>query len=241
MYGNEPEDGAGFARFSESRYKNWYPDYLTAQGLPFGRPYALHSFLELNQPNECWDEQAVSDTVFGFDNWLVWEFDRWIDSLPATDQRTGSGKPKKSLIQLSHLSYGWHDVPPNFNLDGRLRIMIAGYPKHRGIGKWKQFVSRIDLGLAFRKLIPSKYPAHYEYFSIAYYSDYALSMLPSAKSSSARAVFNEFNAYWVAGFKAISAEMDFIAEFERELIRERQAEGIALAKARTSTRAGPRR
>ena len=42
-----------------------------------------------------WDADAASDTVFGFSNWMLREFDAWIDSLPAPQRTTSTGKNKK--------------------------------------------------------------------------------------------------------------------------------------------------
>ena len=152
VFGTDPEDGGGVYREIAKRLKNknWYPEYLAKEGVAFGQPYVLHNFKGLNQPNELLAPAAPSDTVFGFNNWLLYEFDRWIDSLPPQDRFTSTGKPKKQQIRLSLYSYNYHDVPPNFNLDPRIRVMIAGYPKHRGLGKWANFVTRLDLAQSFQ-------------------------------------------------------------------------------------------
>ncbi len=77
------------------RYKNWYPDYCKKEGIPFGKNYVLNGYNGLNQPVEIWDPSAASDTVFGFANWLLHEYDKWIDSLPPEKRITSTGKSKK--------------------------------------------------------------------------------------------------------------------------------------------------
>ena len=187
--------------------KNWYPEYLAKEGVAFGQPYVLHNFKGLNQPNELWAPAAPSDTVFGFNNWLLYEFDRWIDSLPPQDRFTSTGKPKKQQIRLSLYSYNYHDVPPNFNLDPRIRVMIAGYPKHRGLGKWASFVTRLDLAQSFQKLLPKEPSGDYWILSYSYGHDRTLEGIHAAWSASD--IINDIKANYEAGFRALGAETDF--------------------------------
>jgi hypothetical protein len=154
VFETEPEDGIIVEDVRKMRYPDWYPDQLKREGIAFGQPYALHGFKGLDQPHETWEPYGFSDTVFGFNNWLLREYDRWIDSLPAAERVTRDGTPKKRLIRATLYSYSVHDVPPNFNLDPRIRVMIAGFPKHRGWGKWKNFASHIDMARAFQVLLP---------------------------------------------------------------------------------------
>jgi hypothetical protein len=209
VFGTEPEDG-GCAAFAKLvRYKNWYPEYLAKENLPFGRPYALHGFKGLNQPNEIWDPASFSDTVFGNDNWLLHEYDKWIDSRPPSERKTSTGKSKKELIRCSHYSYNYHDVPPDFNLDPRIRVMIASYPKHRGMGKWKNFVTQQDLAKAFQIMLPREPSGDYWIISLAYYSDFGIDGLVAGRSASAESVVKSLSSEYNVGIKALSVETDF--------------------------------
>jgi hypothetical protein len=210
VFGSDPEDGAGYKDLHNTlRIKNWYPEYLVKEGVAFGQPYALHNFKGLNQPNELWDSVAPSDTVFGFNNWLLREFDKWIDSLPPQDHFTATGKPKKLQTRLSLLSYAYHDVPPNFNLDPRIRVMIASYPKHRGLGKWKNFATPLDLAQAFQKLLPKEPSGDFRSLGYSYEHDRTLEGIPARWSAAPSDIINSIKPYYEAGFKAFNAEMDF--------------------------------
>src|SRR5690606_24792680 len=92
-FNTEPEDGAPeFARIRELvKNPDWYPAYLKEQGKSFG-PYRLHGFRGINQPTERWDGNSPSDIVYAFNNWLLSEYDRYIDQLPPDQQVTASGK-----------------------------------------------------------------------------------------------------------------------------------------------------
>ena len=205
IFGLDPEDGVHPIEYTDD--KNWYPDYLKKEGVKFGAPYVLNGFKGLDQPKEIWDGMAFSDTMFGFDNWLLREYDQWIDALPTADRKTASGRDKKAILRLSHYSYGFHDVPPNFNIDPRIRVMIAGYPKHRGLGKWKNFASNDDIAQAFQVMLPREPSGDYWITSIAYYGDYTIdgiggSHLPQALAS-------QIHDKYKVGFRAINDETDF--------------------------------
>ena len=152
----EPEDGDGHSRIEKQMaYKNWYPDYLEAEGVPFGQPYVLHGFHGLDQPSEVWDPSSSSDMVFGFNNWLLREMDKWIDSLPPEQRVTATGKSKKDLLCTTLYSYVRHDVPPDFNLDARIRVQIAGFARNRGRGKWNGVVDDLKTFWYFHYLLQS--------------------------------------------------------------------------------------
>lgn len=210
VFGTDPEDGGGYQALDRLlRYPNWYPDYLAKEGLPFGRPYVLHGFLGLDQPRELWDPTMASDIVFGFDNWLLHEYDRWIAAKPATEQLTTTGKKKIDRVRLSNYSYNYHDVPPDFNLDPRIRLMIASYPKHRGAGKWKNYLSHTDLAKAFQIMLPREPSGDYLILSLSALSDLGVGGIPPAWSNSAAYLQKEYSGLYQAGMKAINAEMDF--------------------------------
>ncbi len=208
VYPTDPADGGGMAEMGQlAAFPNWYPDYLQAEGLSFGRPYKLNGFRGLKQENEIWDPNAPSDTVFGFNNWLLREFDKWIDSLPEAERATSTGKSKKELIRASLYSYNYHDVPPNFNLDPRIRLMVAGYPKHRGTGKWVGYKTNTDIASAFRILLPREPLADYQILSFSRYRDHVPSMI-AGRSTLAKAVINDYKPKYDAGFRAFSGEAD---------------------------------
>lgn len=210
IFCTEPEDGGGYAVLEKMlRYKNWYPDYLKAEGVPFGRPYVLHGYNGVNQPVEIWDPNSPSDTVFGFDNWLLREFDKWIKTLPPAQQVTSTGKRMTEQVRISGYSYNYHDVPPDFNLDQRIRLMIASYPKHRGAGKWKRFLSQQDMARAFQVMLPREPSGDYRIISLSYYLDPGVSGIPARWSASPESLVNDLHDSYKAGFKAINCEFDF--------------------------------
>ncbi len=210
IFGHEPEDGGGYSVLDRyMKYKNWYPDYCKKEGIPFGRPYVLHGYNGLNQPVEIWDPSAASDTVFGFANWILHEYDKWIDSLPQEKRITSTGKSKKELVRSSGYSYNYHDVPPNFNLDPRIRVMIASYPKNRGWGKWKNFKSQLDMAKAFQIMLSREPSGDYRIISLSYYSDPGTAGIPAAWSASPKSILDDMKTTYHAGIKALSCETDF--------------------------------
>ncbi|MCM8805592.1 MAG: hypothetical protein NC825_02525 [Candidatus Omnitrophica bacterium] len=210
IFGYEPEDGGGYAVLDKYlRYKNWYPEYCKKEGIEFGKPYVLHNYNGLNQPVEIWDPSSASDTVFGFANWLLHEYDRWIDSLPPEKRVTQTGKPKKQMVRCSGYSYNYHDVPPDFNLDPRIRVMIASYPKHRGWDKWKNFKSQIDMAKAFQIMLPGEPSGDYRIISLAYYADPGTAGIPAGWSALPKSILEDLKNTYQAGIKALSCETDF--------------------------------
>jgi len=204
LFGTDPEDGVQPHEFT--RYPNWYPEYLEKEKIPFGKPYVLNGFRGLNQPKEIWDPASFTDTTFGFNNWLLWEYDQWIDSLPEEQRKTRAGQNKKDMVRASLYSYNAHDVPPNFNLDPRIRVMIAGYPKHRGHGKWKNFASQIDMAQAFQIMLPNEPSGDYLIDSISYYRDFETRGIGG--SDLAETIQKRFRKEYDAGIRAISVETD---------------------------------
>lgn len=207
----EPEDG-GPSDEEFNRYRKnprWFPDYLEQNGLPFGRPYALHGSFGLDQPDEQWDETSRSDTMYGFALWMLHEYDRWIDQLAPAQRVTRVGVPKKSLIRASFASYNHHDVPPNFNIDDpRVRVLVAGNsPKHRGTGKWTGVRTDIDVFKALRVWLPD--PGTYRITSHANPFDWGMSGLPVAPDLSPTAISDSLSLYYDAGARAITDETDF--------------------------------
>lgn len=210
VFGTDPEDGGGYAVLeSLLKNKNWYPEYLAARGIAFGQPYILHGYKELDQPRELWDSNAPSDTVFAFNNWLLREFDQWIDSRPVDQRVTRTGRMKKDLLRCSLYSYNYHDVPPNFNLDPRIRVMIASYPKHRGRGKWKAFASQEDLARSFQVLLPREPSGDYRILSLSFFYDPGVDNIPAQWSASSRSIHRDLTRTYRAGIKALACETDF--------------------------------
>lgn len=206
----DAEDGGGYGVLDKlMKYKTWYPDYLAREGVAFGKPYVLHRHNGLNQPVEIWDPAAASDTMFGFANYLLREYDKWIDSLPADQRMTASGKSNKDIIRISFYSYNYHDVPPNFNVDPRVRVMIASYPKHRGRGKWEKFASQEDLARAFKVMLPREPSGDYRILTLAYYMDPGPANIPAAWSAAPASIVNDYRRTYEAGYRAINCETDF--------------------------------
>lgn len=175
---SESEDGGGYTKLNLAANPNWYADYRGTVGPAFSATgYRLNGFKGINQPQEFFDGTFAPDVVYAYDNWLLKEFDRYVDSLPAGNddfsanppvyrKNTSTGKDKKSLIRLTFYSYNYWDVPPNFNLDPeapasvggpRMRIHIAGYSKHRRKGKWTGLVTYTDVYDAYELAVPNQF------------------------------------------------------------------------------------
>lgn len=212
VFGTESEDGAGLAHIAEwcrPKNRNWYLDYLKAEGVAYPQKYVLHGYRGIDQPREAWDIATPGDTVFGFNNWLLREFDKWIDSLPAGERTTKNGASKKDLVRCSLYSYAFHDVPPHINLDPRIRVMIAGYPKHRGLAEWKLFAKQRDVAAAFRVMLPREPSGEYRIPSIAYYADYNLEGIPARWSAAPDRLVADLKSTFDAGIRAMTCETDF--------------------------------
>ena len=210
VFGTDPEDGGGYrvlARYMKN--PDWYPQYVSREKVPFRRPYRLHGHFGIDQPYEEWVPDLVSNHVFGFNNWLLREYDKWIDGLPEAERRTATGKSKKDWICLSLLSYNHHDVPPTFNLDPRIRVMIAGYPKNRGRGPWIQLRTQRQMAAAFKVLVPSQPSADYRIISLGDYWDQTLNGIFPRWSASPESLHRDLRSTYDAGIKAIYFEMDY--------------------------------
>lgn len=231
-FGTDPEDGTGMAKINLAKVPNWYPAYRTTEGQSWGA-YALNGFQGLSQATEKWwwdpvspdTDNAQSDTVFGLNNWLLREYDKYINSLPAGNddlsnpaapiyrQNTKTGKSKKSLIRVDCYSYNYHDVPPNFNLDtaggGRMRVMVAGYPKHRGRGKWVNLRTELHVAQAFSLLLPNSPSALRWIMSYAGGGDFdiAACVLTPERSPTYRAKMLR-DYYTTSNFRSLSSEGD---------------------------------
>lgn len=206
----DPEDGGGYGQLGTlARHPRWYPDYLAAAGVVFGKPYVLHGVNGLDQPHELWDPDAASDHVYGLANFLLREFDQWVDRLPPAERAAAGGDALKDRVRCSFYCYNYHDVPPNFNLDPRIRVMIAGYPKHRGRGKWRLFASQEDLARAFKIMLPREPSGDYRIAGIAYYHDQSAEGLPAGWDASPAAIAADYRRLFDAGYRAVSVETDF--------------------------------
>jgi hypothetical protein len=204
------EDGetAGAERDRLMSHKNWYPDYLASEKLPFGRPYALNGFKGLHQPTETWDPTSPSDTIYGAANYFLHEFDKWVDSLPEEQRVTATGKSKKDLIRCSFLSYNFHDVPPDFNLDKRIRVMIVAACKDRGFDKWKNICTPVDMARALQVMLPGAPSSSYFCYSFSWYRDGGPEGIPAFVDASPEAVSKFYGEDYKAGFRAVTSEID---------------------------------
>jgi len=206
----EPEDGGCGQMGQWMKNPNWYPDYLKAEGIPFGKPYVLNGYNGLNHPVETWDPNLQANTIFGFDNWLLHEMDKWIDAMPAKDRVTASGKDKKALLRCSGYSYNYHDVPPDINMDPRIRLMIAGYPKHRGRDRWAAFGrSSVDLARALKVMLPREPSGDYRIVSLSAYWDIGKGGIPAGWSASPKSIAEDYHQTYLSGIKAMNEETDF--------------------------------
>ncbi|MHB9110800.1 MAG: hypothetical protein ACYDCO_27415 [Armatimonadota bacterium] len=210
ILGVEPEDGGCSMMGQWMQHPNWYPEYCKAEGIPFGRPYVLHGYNGLDHPVETWDPDLQSNTIFGFHNWVLREMDQWIDAMPAKERVTANGKDKKSLLRSSGYSYNYHDVPPDFNLDPRVRVMIAGYPKHRGRGRWEILGrSHTDLAKALKVMLPREPSGDYRIISLSAYWDIGKGGIPAGWSAAPKSIAEDLSGTYQSGIKAMSMETDF--------------------------------
>jgi len=206
----DPEDGGGYTKLDAlTRHPRWYPDYLAAEGVAFGQPYILNGYKGLDQPREIWDNAAASDHVYGLANYLLREFDKWAESLPAAERVTADGRSLSERVRMSFFCYNYHDVPPNFNLDPRIRVMIAGFSKHRGRGKWKAFASQEDLARAFQRMLPREPSGEYRIASMAYYRDQSAEGIPAKSDAAAEVIAADYRRLYAAGYRGVLVEMDF--------------------------------
>ncbi|MFA7335057.1 MAG: hypothetical protein WC130_12310, partial [Kiritimatiellia bacterium] len=213
----EPADGGpNDAQFVQNTANpNWYPQYRQAEGQAWG-PYALSGSPVgpvPNQATETWwwnptnpdSANAYSDTLMAFNNWILREYDKYIDSLPPANQTSG-GINKKSLVTALSLSYYVHDVPPNFNLDPRVRVSDAIFPAHRGQGKWKHCISHEDVTKAFSTLSPQP-GSSYALLSQSLYTDWGVGNAADRRGSA-----SDIQAYisrdYQAGGRGIAGQGD---------------------------------
>ncbi|MHB9106905.1 MAG: hypothetical protein ACYDCO_07605 [Armatimonadota bacterium] len=211
VFGTETEDGAGgYANPEKHAFDPaWYPNYRKAEGKPLGAPYVLHGYAGVKQPVESWNADSASNIVFGFNNWLLCEYDKWIDARPAAERVTATGKSKKALVRCSLYSYNYHDVPPDFNLDPRIRLMIAGYPKHRGHGKWKGVATQLEMAKAFQIMLPREPSGDYRIISLAAFYDQGTANIRAGWSASPASLVKDLRETYDHGIKAMCCEMDF--------------------------------
>ena len=211
IFAMDAEDGApGNAALDKlMKHLNWYPEYLAKEGLPFGRPYVLHGYKGLNQPKELWDPASASDNMFAFADWLLHEYDKWIDAQPKEQQVTATGQSKKALVRCSFQSYNYHDVPPNFNPDQRIRLSIAPFPKHRGIGKWEKLATQEDIARAFQIMLPHEPSGDYAFLSEGLYWDSGPGGIPAGWDASAANLTRTYRQAYDAGYRSIVRETDF--------------------------------
>jgi hypothetical protein len=210
VFGTEPEDGAGLSRIGEwSANPQWYVDYVRDEKLAWPQKFTLHGYRGIDQPVERWDADFTADHVFGFNNWLLREYDKWLDALPADQRVTATGQSKKDLTRCSLYSYAYHDVPPHINLDPRIRVMIAGYPKHRGLKEWKLFPRQHDVAAAFKLALPREPSGEYRIISLSYYSDHSLDGIPANWSASPARIVEDLRSTYDAGIRALTYETDF--------------------------------
>lgn len=210
VFAAEPEDGDGYSRLGQlAAFPNWFPEYLQATGETFGAAYKLHGFQGISQEKEQWDSASPSDFVFGFCNWLLLEYDRWLKMRTQAEQQTEHGQLKRDRVRCSLYSYNYHDVPPGFNPDTRIRLMIASYPKHRGAGKWKYLATSFDVASAFRVMLPTEPSGDYWIVSLAYHWDRTTDGISPRCDAAPTAMIAQQREHFTAGFRALVAEVDF--------------------------------
>ena len=218
VFGAQPEDNAQYAHFAEEvHYPDWYTAYRAEQDQPFSH-YVLHDFLGIEQPNETFNRAAPSDTVFAFGNWLLREYDNYVDTLDEGPQQdpdtptklTRSGVDRKTLIRIGLSSYNYNDVPPHFNLDPRVRVIVAHFAKHRGIGEWSRFISRENIARAMQRMLPNEPIANYAAMDDFDWDKATMmsQVLPHLWGNSPESILAFIQPFTLAGVRSWQAETD---------------------------------
>lgn len=210
----DPEDGSGYTQLALAALPSWYPTYRSQNGDALGDPWVMAGFKGFALPahtNETWNALAATDVVFAFRDWLLREYDKAIDARPnPADRVTSTGKSKKALIRVDGLSYNYFDVVPNFNVDPRMRIAIAGFGKQRARGEWLYYRSEAIMADAIAHLLPQGLPSLNWIVSGAGQSDFYLtSSVMAAPSGSPIAMAKKLRDYFAsANVRGLSAESD---------------------------------
>lgn len=217
VFGTQPADGPGMRNVATwSAEPQWYEQYRQAEGQAWG-PHVLDGFLGIDLPIERWDASAPSDVAFGFGNWLLREYDKWIDTLPPgpqTDpavptQLTRSGQSRKALIRSGISSYNENDVPPHFNLDPRIRVIVAGFAKHRGNDEWPMLISREAVAAAMQRMLPDEPIANYASSDDWGWDPAMMSyVLPHQWGNSAQSILDMFESFRKVGVRSWAAETE---------------------------------
>jgi|GEM_PF-698712 len=224
VYGTDPEDGSGYNHFTDDMINpDWYPVYMgwsNSSGTYTSTiDYDLHNYKGLNQPKEIWDANSVSDHVYALNNWLLDAFDAWIDSLPAGNddfsttpptyrKNTSTGQSKKALVRCDMYSYNYHDVPPNFNLDSRIRLQVASFPKNRGFGKWSFIRTQTDAAEALNELL-GEAPGYYQILTYSLVTDWGTNNLLPVLSTDPANIRDRVRSLYDAGIRDYFAEASF--------------------------------
>ncbi|MFW6060643.1 MAG: hypothetical protein ACODAQ_10710, partial [Phycisphaeraceae bacterium] len=143
---------------------------------------------------------VLSNHVYATADWLLREFDKSESPLL---------REHADRVRCSFYSYNFHDVPPTFNPNRRIRVMIADYPKHRGRGRWKELVTHIDVAKALSIMLPDAPSGDYLILSLAFFHDDTLDDLDPGWSLEPKAIHAKVVDRYEAGMRAISAETDF--------------------------------
>lgn len=237
VYGTDPEDGgvhrclqaAGsssdgyFGQFTSD--PAWWPNYRNVESL-VTKAYLLNNFYPRtspsdtplpSQPSETWwysandTINAQSDSIFALNNWLLHEWDNHVCPQGQPCQTTSTGKPKRDMVRTALLSYAYHDVPPNFNLDPRIYVQVSGDASpennHRGHGKWARAGTVAAVSSAFQRLVPNTPSSVYHYLSDAFDSDWTVQGI--AGSPPANTLQSWVSADFNSGFRGYTAESDF--------------------------------
>jgi len=212
IYGMEPEDGrSNYADFGVNASEpDWYSKYRINIGKPLDtQAYRLDGLFGIEQEKESFDPNLPANHVFALSDWLLHEFDRYIE-LPTSEKFTSTGLHKTKQIRMSFYSYNFHDVPPEFNPDDRIKLLIHDkYRKYFGKDKWVRLDTIERMIEAFKKLIPGAVIGYYQLRSFALIRDNSIAGILDNHDASPKGIVDFYGNLFSIGAHNIQLEVDF--------------------------------
>ena len=133
-----------------------------------------------------------------------------MNSLPAAKLLSG-GIPKTDLVHTLCFSYGWHDVPPNFNFDHRVRMAVSGFALHRGQGKWRHCNTFNDVTRAMKVMLPECDMSQYWCYVVSFpATDWRLNSMGKSGFMTPEDMYSQVHDdFYAVGGRNITIEADY--------------------------------